>query len=266
MRKAKEKLDKAQRKESLEEQTKAREELEQAKAELEEILRQLREEEIERSLVSLQTRFERMLTGQLRINESTERLSQSLSTRPSAEIEFESGRLAGDQSKIALDADRALELLKEDASTVALPTTIEMLRDDMIESAEKLQLVQLDSLTIGLQTDIVATIQEILDALDRAKKDQEKRKEKQKQSPPSQEEGEPGLVDQITELKTIRSQQTRINERTNRLSQRLANQDDPVGQAETADLSRNLQELSSRQTRLFEITREIVERGKDKRR
>ena len=54
MQDAQKKLEEAKRKESVEDQRAAREELEKAKAELEEILRQLREEEIARTLAQLE--------------------------------------------------------------------------------------------------------------------------------------------------------------------------------------------------------------------
>ena len=50
MRKAAEKREKAEREDAVEEQEEARRELEQAAADLERILRQLREEEVERML------------------------------------------------------------------------------------------------------------------------------------------------------------------------------------------------------------------------
>ena len=54
-------LEEAKRKDAAEEQQEAIRELEQAKAELEKILRQLREEELERMLVMLEARFRKML-------------------------------------------------------------------------------------------------------------------------------------------------------------------------------------------------------------
>ena len=76
MQDAQKKLEEAKRKESLEDQRAAREELEKAKAELEEILRQLREEEIARTLAKLEARFRKMLEMQLAVYESTRRLDQ----------------------------------------------------------------------------------------------------------------------------------------------------------------------------------------------
>ena len=76
MRKAQKNLDEAHRKEALEDQLAALDELNKAKAELEEILRQLREEEVERVLAMLEGRFRRMLDLQLEVNRQTIRLAK----------------------------------------------------------------------------------------------------------------------------------------------------------------------------------------------
>lgn len=74
MKAAEQKLQEAKRKESVEEQQKAREELEKAKAELEKILKQLREEEMERTLQALEGRFRKMLEMQVKVYEGTKKL------------------------------------------------------------------------------------------------------------------------------------------------------------------------------------------------
>ena len=74
MQEAKKKLEESKHKDSLEDQRAARAELEKAKAELEEILRQLREEEIARTLAQLEARFRKMLEMQLAVLDSTRRL------------------------------------------------------------------------------------------------------------------------------------------------------------------------------------------------
>ena len=51
-------------------------ELEQAKAELEEILRQLREEELERMLAMLEARFRKMLQAEIEVYEGTKRVDR----------------------------------------------------------------------------------------------------------------------------------------------------------------------------------------------
>ncbi len=76
MQEAREKLEEAKRRDAGEKQVEAIKELEEAKAELEEILRQLREEEMSRTLAMLETRFRKMLDAQVEVYEGTRRLDQ----------------------------------------------------------------------------------------------------------------------------------------------------------------------------------------------
>ena len=61
----------------------------------------------------------------------------------------------------------------------------------------------------------------------------------------------------------IRALQMRINTRTDRYSQLLANSDDIVGQADDEELRDSLGQLGDRQERVSEITKDIV-LGKNK--
>src|SRR5690606_30322948 len=114
MREAQEKLEQAQREDATDRQEEALEELEQAKAELEEVLRQLREEEMQRMLVMLEARFRRMLDMQIEVYEGTVRLTELPEEARSRGSQIEAGRLGRKESLIVLEADKALELLRED--------------------------------------------------------------------------------------------------------------------------------------------------------
>ena len=66
-------------------------------------------------------------------------------------------------------------------------------------------------LTQGLEKDVIAALEEMIAALQKAQKDLEN---KQKQGQPQQqagEDGEPPLVDTLSELKMIRALQMRVN-------------------------------------------------------
>jgi len=82
MRKAQERLDQAKRRDARGEQEKAIEELETARAELEEILRQMREQEVERLLVQLEARIRAMLRSERAVLAGAEKLAGA--ARPSA--------------------------------------------------------------------------------------------------------------------------------------------------------------------------------------
>ncbi|MGC3966518.1 MAG: hypothetical protein QM775_03865 [Pirellulales bacterium] len=47
--------------------------------------------------------------------------------------EIEAGRLSREEGLILVEADKALNLLKEEGSAVAFPRTIEQMRDDIAQ-------------------------------------------------------------------------------------------------------------------------------------
>ena len=94
MKEAQQKLEEAKRRDATEKQAEALKELEQAKAELEEILRQLREEEMARTLAMLEARFRKMLDQQVEVYEGTKRLDKVAEAERDRDDEIEAGRLS----------------------------------------------------------------------------------------------------------------------------------------------------------------------------
>ena len=250
MQQALEQLEKSRRDDAVAEQEKALRELEQAKAELERILRQLREEELERMLVLLEARFRQMLDAQVEVYEKTEKLDTSRANVQTHELEIAVGRLGRKESQIIRDADRALILLREDGTSVAFPEALEQAREDMQTVAERLADVKISLITQGLEEDIIATLEEILAALQQAIKELREQKSQQQQG-----QGQPGeqpLVDQLAELRMIRALQNRINRRTKRYGELIDGQ-----QALEAELLEALDRLALRQERVFEATHDL---------
>jgi hypothetical protein len=257
MEEARRRLEQARRKESVQEQQAAREELEKAKAELERILRQLREEEIARTLAQLEARFRKMLEMQLAVYEGTRRLDQVPPERRGEPFLVQSGRLAADQQKIVAEANKTLTLLQEEGSSVAFPATVEQMRDDMRQVADRLAETRIDEITLGLEEDIIAALEELITALQKAQRDREREQQQPQQQQQNQDQEEP-LVDQIAELKMIKSLQERVNKRTQRYARLLVDENDPLGVAEAPELAAALRQLSERQQEIFRITRDIV--------
>jgi hypothetical protein len=256
MRDAQRKLEEAKRKESAEDQRQAREELEKAKAELEEILRQMRQEEIARVLADLESRFRRMLEAQLRVYESTRRLDQISPEARGETFIVQAGKLSFDERKIADDAQKALTLLKEEGSSVAFPATVEQMHEDMLAVVERLAETKVDDITIGYEEDIIAALEEMIEALKKAQQDLEQ--QQQQQPRPNQQPQDQPLVDQLAELKMLKSLQERVNKRTVRYARLLEDDQDPVGQAEGPELVEALKKLGERQEEIFRITRDLV--------
>jgi hypothetical protein len=257
MQEAQKKLEDAKRSESIEEQRAAREELEKAKADLEEILRQLREEEIARTLAQLEGRFRKMLQMQLAINESTRRLDQLPPERRGEPFLVQSGKLSADEKKIAVEAQKALTLLQEEGSSIAFPATVEQMHSDMEQVAQRLADAKIDDITIGVEEDIVTALEEMIAALQQAQRDQEEKQQQQQQQQQQGDDEQP-LVDQIAELRMIKSLQERVNKRTQRYAKLLSDENDPIGRAEAPELADAVKKLGDRQLEIFRITRDIV--------
>lgn len=261
MRDAQKKLEEAKRKESVEDQREAKEQLEKAKAELEEILRQMREEEVARTLAALEARFKKMLEMQLKVYESTRRMDQVSEESRGETFVVQSAKLGIDERKIAVEAQKALTLLKEEGSSVAFPATVDQMHEDMESVATRLADTKVDDITIGYEEDIIAALEEMIDSLQKAQQDMEKKKQQQQQQ--QQQQQDQPLVDEIAELKMIKSLQERVNKRTTRYARLLQDDQDPVGQADAAELVDALKKLSQRQQEVYRITRDLV-LGKNK--
>lgn len=252
MEEAEKKLEEAKRKGAAEEQQKALEELEQAKADLEKILRQLREEEVERMLVMLEARFRKMLELQIKVYEGTKLLDQVPEPDRAAgtsDFMIQAGRLGRQEAEIVHEADRALTLLKEEGSSIAFPETVGQMVEDMEQVAAYLTEAKTGEITQGLEQDIIAALEEMIEALKKAIKKAEQ--EKGRPPRPGQPQDQP-LVDQLAELKMIRALQMRVNKRTERYSLLIDG-----GQADRPELLRALEQLGDRQQRIHKITRDL---------
>ena len=253
MDEAKKKLDDAKRDEAVEKQQDALENLQQAIAELERILRQLREEELTRTLAMLETRFRKMLDVENDIYDGTKRLDKIPMNERERDHEVEAGRLSRKQAENVGEADRTLSILREEGSAVALPEAVGDMRDDMEEIVVRLAQMKVGELTQSTESDVIAALEEIIGTIQQAQKDLEKNK--QRPMPPMQQ-GDPEdqpLVDQIAELKMIRALQMRVNKRTQRYAELTETE-----QAEKPDLIKALQRLAEREQRVHKVTRDIV--------
>jgi hypothetical protein len=253
MRQAQERLRDANRRQARDEQEKAIEELETARAELEEILRQMREEEVERLLVQLEARLRAMLRAERAVLAGAEKLAVE-QDRADRERELEAARLSREQGGIGMDASRALSLVRDDGSAVAIPEALEQVREDSSQAAARLARGDVGGTTRGILQDLVSNLEEMVAALEKAQREQEARQSGGPEGRPA-EPGEQPLVDKLSELKMIRSLQLRVNGRTRRFSKLLA---DGAEQAEEPELLDALERLAERQRTIERAAHDIV--------
>jgi len=255
MRQAEKELDDSKRDKAIEKQSEAEQNLRAAIDRLEKILRQLREEEMQRELARLESRLRKMAQMQGKVLDDTKSLAAVPVSQRDRQTELKAGNLAFEEKKIVLEADRAMLLLREEGTSVAFPEVMSQIRDDMQRVAERFTATKIDEVTTGIQSDILAALEEMIGALQQAQRDLEKKK--QEESEGGQQSGgeqkEQPLIEQIAELKLIRTMETRIKSTTERYGTII-----DQGPSEADDVLGLLQDLSGRQSNLYRITRDLV--------
>jgi hypothetical protein len=253
MKEAEEKLKQAQRKDAVDKQEEALRHLEQAKAALEEILRQLRQEEVQRTLALLEARFRKMLDLQREVYDGTLQLDKVPAADRTQSHEIQSSQLGSKESQIVAEIDKAQLLLREDGTAAVFAEAIDQLRDDVQQVVVRLTQAKVEEITQGIERDVITALEEMIDALKKAQRDQ--KDQAQKPKAPKLRQGkpaEPPLVDVLAELKMIRALQMRVNTRTQRYGAMIEGE-----QAEKAELVEALRRLAERETRIHRVTRDL---------
>ena len=253
MRSAIEDLKQAKKEKAKDKQFAAIAALEKAKAELEKILRQLREEEIERVLALLEARFRKILRLQKRVYDETVALDQTVVDARDRSFEMDANRLSEKQSKIVGLVDATLVLFRNEGSAVALPEASLQLREDMELVMVRLDRTDTGPLTQQIMEDIIESLEEIIGAIEKSQQDQAQRKKAEAANQSQAGNADPPLVDMLAELKMIRSLQWRVNRRTARYQEVVL-----TGRSSRTDLMPELKKLADRQRRIEKIARDIV--------
>ena len=252
MQKAIEELEQKARETAGKEQERALAELEKLKAKLEEILRQMREEEKELYLTMLEVRFQKMLKLQLQINAETTRLDKIPEPeRNPAHFDkcSEAGRL---QRENLTEADKTLVLLKEEGSSVAFPEAVEQMRGNMDAVAQRLAKADTAKTTQLLEQIVVETLEEIILAMQKEMEAQRQKKQQQQQKKQQGSPQDQKLVNQIAELKMIRSLQNQINRITKQIGLEIDGE-----QTADADQRKLVEDLAKRQQKIQSATYDL---------
>lgn len=252
MQQAIEKLEQEQREGAVDDQDEAVARLEELKAQLEEILRQLREEEKESYLTLLEARFQNMLKRQQRINSETVRLDRiPEADRIQQSYASQTDTIRKEQNDNAMEAEKALNLLRQEGSSVAFPEAVEQMWKNMHVVVNRLSNQDTGKTTQVVEQLIQETLEEMIEAFQKElQKQQDEKQEGQpgQQGPPQ----DPSLVDQIAELKMIRSLQNQVN----RLTEQVGTELD--GKIATDPVQLQLiEDLAQRQKRIQEATYDL---------
>lgn len=211
MDKASESLKKDQPDQATPEQDRAIDELEQAQQQLEEELEELRKEERAEMLRDLEARFRDMLIRQRGLNESTVVLDTLGADQFKRAERLQVAELAVDQNKLADAAGMCLHILEEDATTVVFPRVLEQLGEDMTLVGQRLGNLKVGRLTQAIQGEIVETLEQLLEAV---QKMQQENEQGGGQSGKSDDGKDKPLLPESAELKLLRASQFRVNMRT----------------------------------------------------
>ncbi len=257
---AEEKIAKDQKDQAAKAQADAIQKLQDAQKQLEKLLRQIREDELERVLAALQARCEKMLMLQKQVLAGTVdtdiAVKRNLDKKPSRDNQIDSLKLADKEKEIVQEANKCIDILEAEGTAVAFPEVFQQLRQDMMHVQKRLELTDVAKITQGIEQDIIDTLQEMIKAL---KEEREKNQEDKdsKSKPGDGKAGKPGdqkLIKLIQELKMVRSLQERVNKRTDFYGKQFPNQE----QAAEPQIVRELRNLSERQRRIQEIVDKIA--------
>ena len=276
---AEKKIEKKDNPGAAKEQEEALEKLKEAQKRLEDLLKQLREEEIERVLAQIQGRCAEMLRLQLEVRAGTVDLGQAVARRadmrPDRADEQKGLELQDREDQIVKKAEDTIRLIEAEGSAVAFAEVFRQVRDDMAVVRDRLRRTDGGEQTIRVEDDIIANLKEMIENLKKAREDnKDKEKKKQQEQQQQQQQQQPQdqrLIDQIAELKMVRSIQLQINRRTEQYAKQFATEQLPaptsVGDARRrADLEQTrteLKDLSRRQDKIGKVTKDMA-LGKNK--
>jgi len=193
-------------------QIKAGDDLKKAQEEIEKRLEELGEKMEDETIVKLEDIFREMLGRQQQATGQTVQLDAELRAEKDEELrrgdKITLRRLVQEEQALSGMADQALQLIEEDGTTISFPVVVENMRDNLNQVAAFLEQQATGLETQTLQHEIERTLEELIEALQIAKK---------AGNGSGQCKGgncKPPLLPDTAELKLLRALQLRVNRRT----------------------------------------------------
>jgi hypothetical protein len=249
-------LQKDEKPKASEDQDRAIRDLVKAREEMEKRLKQLREEERMKLLQDLEARVRAMLKEQREVLDGTRLTWEAVEKQP----DRKPGRAQQQQAQALSDREKglvglasdALELLKDEGSSVAFALGFRNVRSDMLSVMKRLDRADVGPMAQTIEQRIIIQLEKMLAALQKAQQDL-------KNPPPPPPPGQPPdgqqqqLINRLNELKLIREMQLEVNDRT-----KLYYQQDKAEQADDPQVAEELRELAKRQQEIYEATRALA--------
>jgi hypothetical protein len=266
-RQAEDDLDRGRRDQGEDNQGRAGRELEKARDRLVERLRQLREEEIAVLLEQLEARCRHLLAIQTVVREGTVVLDRAIQRNPDrkpARADSQTSLTLSDrEQEVARRAADTLRLIEAEGSAVAFAEVFRQLHSDMVTVTGRLRRSDAGTVTVAIEDDVIATLEETIEALKKARQRAEGRRA-DPAAPATRQD--PQLIDRSAELKMIRSMQQRVNARTEVYGRQYPGEQAPPAAAARSDdereqyesIRRELKDLAGRQGKIGRATHDIA--------
>jgi len=168
-------------------------------------------------------------------------------------VDFQNSQKQEDkEGEIISEADKAIQLLQSEGSAVAFPAVFEEVRKDMFRVKERLHDANVGEDTQGIEKDIIEALTQMRDALKKAQQELGK----QPPGPPGSPNNDPQLqklLDEIAELKMIRTLQVQVNDRTKRYGNKA-----PGEQSDDPQIKKELKDLGERQDKIETMVNNLV--------
>lgn len=237
------------------EQKHAEDELKKAQEQIEKRLSELGEKLDNETLVRLEELFTDMLTKQRQTTAHTVQFNADHNAEKGLELKradrLTLRRLTQEERDLAEMSQQALALIEADATSVSFPVVVANMNDNLMQIATRLAEAETGAYTQALQVEVEQTLEELIAALQVAKK----------QGGGGSGGGKPGnckpaLLPNTAELKMLRALQLRVNRRTKAFDDAR-----PNGQLDDARRKEVLA-ISNVQKDLGGMVRSIIQRTK----
>jgi len=213
--------------------------LSQVRDALDKLLQQMRDQERQALLMSLEARCQLMLDLQTKVHKATidldTEIAKNQDKKPTKGDLLKSQIQADQEKAIVTEAEKALSLLKEEGTSVAFVEVFRQVRDDMKIIARRLDKADTTKMTQAIEQDVIDTLKELVEFLEKARKPD-----------PNAKPGTPQakLLETILELRLIKSMQTKILKRNMTYDARFP------GEPNEPEMVAELKNLADRQQKL----------------
>ncbi len=226
-------------------------------------------------LAQLEGRCRHMLALQIAVRDNTVSINDKIKDRKLTEeekraAEQDSNVQAEKEDEIVKEANLAIRLIEAEGSAIAFAEVFKQVRTDMITVTNRLRKTDVGTVTITIENDIIATLEDMIAALKKAQQDN-KNKKPSPPKPPGQQGPPPDqpLINLIQELKMIRSMQERVNKRTKVYGDEYPGEQLPATAKDQKEreklemIQKELKDLGQRQDKISKVTGDIA-KGKNK--